>query len=214
MLLPEPGQPNISFPGQATYTHTQEGDGKFLPASPPLAYPPGGKCPCTALINSPGIVCNRHQERMVRPSPHFQPPWTLPTPVQAGPAGQGGKEGGISSVRLFVTPWTAAHQAHPSMGFPRQEYWSGVPLPSPCSVGFSAIPHSWQVREQPWKLCGPCSCLSHEDAGRDHHSFIPRMCCCSRCWGTAVNETRKNPISRQNLLWELNSLTGFLMERT
>ena len=98
MLLPEPGQPNISFPGQATYTHTQEGDGKFLPASPPLAYPPGGKCPCTALINSPGIVCNRHQERMVRPSPHFQPPWTLPTPVQAGPAGQGGKEGGISSV--------------------------------------------------------------------------------------------------------------------
>ena len=34
-------------------------------------------------------------------------------------------------VRLFVTPWTAAHQAPPFMGFPRQEYWSGVPLPSP-----------------------------------------------------------------------------------
>ena len=34
-------------------------------------------------------------------------------------------------VRLFVTPWTAAYQAPPSMGFSRQEYWSGVPLPSP-----------------------------------------------------------------------------------
>ena len=37
----------------------------------------------------------------------------------------------LSRVRLLVTPWTAAHQAPPSMGFSRQEYWSGVPLPSP-----------------------------------------------------------------------------------
>ena len=36
----------------------------------------------------------------------------------------------LSRVRLFATPWTAAHQAPPSMGFSRQEYWSGVPLPS------------------------------------------------------------------------------------
>ena len=36
----------------------------------------------------------------------------------------------FSRVRLFATPWTAAHQAPPSMGFSRQEYWSGVPLPS------------------------------------------------------------------------------------
>ena len=36
-----------------------------------------------------------------------------------------------SRVRLFATPWTAAYQAPPSMGFSRQEYWSGVPLPSP-----------------------------------------------------------------------------------
>ena len=34
-------------------------------------------------------------------------------------------------VRLLATPWTAAYQAPPSMGFSRQEYWSGVPLPSP-----------------------------------------------------------------------------------
>ena len=37
----------------------------------------------------------------------------------------------LSHVRLFVTPWTAAYQARPSMGFSRQEYWRGLPLPSP-----------------------------------------------------------------------------------
>ena len=37
----------------------------------------------------------------------------------------------LSHVRLFVTPWTAAHQAPPSLGFSRQEYWSGLPFPSP-----------------------------------------------------------------------------------
>ena len=37
----------------------------------------------------------------------------------------------LSRVRLLATPWTAAHQAPPSMGFARQEYWSGVPSPSP-----------------------------------------------------------------------------------
>jgi len=37
----------------------------------------------------------------------------------------------LSHVRLLVTPWTATYQAPPSMGFSRQEYWSGVPSPSP-----------------------------------------------------------------------------------
>ena len=37
----------------------------------------------------------------------------------------------LSRVRLFTTPGTKAYQAPPSMGFSRQEYWSGVPLPSP-----------------------------------------------------------------------------------
>ena len=46
-------------------------------------------------------------------------------------------EGGIvyvlvlSCIQLFVTPWTVAHQAPPSMEFSRQEYWSGQPFPSP-----------------------------------------------------------------------------------
>ena len=37
----------------------------------------------------------------------------------------------LSRVRLFVTPWAVAYQAPPSMGFSRQEYWSGLPFPSP-----------------------------------------------------------------------------------
>ena len=43
----------------------------------------------------------------------------------------------LSRVRLLATLWTAAHQAPPSMGYSRQEYWSGLPLPSPkyCSRG-------------------------------------------------------------------------------
>ena len=37
----------------------------------------------------------------------------------------------LSHVRLFATPWTVAYKASPSMGFSRQEYWSGLPFPSP-----------------------------------------------------------------------------------
>ena len=41
----------------------------------------------------------------------------------------------LSRVRLLATPWTTAYWAPPSMGFCRQEYWSGVPLPSPIHKG-------------------------------------------------------------------------------
>ena len=46
----------------------------------------------------------------------------------------------LSRVRPSATPWTAAYQAPPSMGFSRQEYWSGVPLPSPRSRTSSFFP--------------------------------------------------------------------------
>ena len=51
----------------------------------------------------------------------------------------------LSRVRLLTTPWTAAYQAPPSMGFSRQEYWSGVPLPSPDNhagtINRKKVPH-------------------------------------------------------------------------
>ena len=74
--------------------------------------------------------------------PHRRQPIRLPCPWDSS-----GKNTGVgchfclqcmkvkllSLVRLFVTPWTAAYQAPPSIGFSRQEYWSGVPSPSPNS---------------------------------------------------------------------------------
>ena len=48
----------------------------------------------------------------------------------------------LSRVRLLATPWTAAYQAPPSMGFSRQEYWSGVPLPwANCPASLILFPH-------------------------------------------------------------------------
>ena len=49
----------------------------------------------------------------------------------------------LSCVRLLATPWTAAYQAHPSTGFSRQEYWSGVPLPSPEVTIINPILQGW-----------------------------------------------------------------------
>ena len=58
----------------------------------------------------------------------------------------------LSPVRLLETPWTAAYQAPLSMGFSRQEYWSGVPLPSVASVVSDSVrPH----RRQPNRLLCP-----------------------------------------------------------
>ena len=53
----------------------------------------------------------------------------------------------LSRVWLFATPWTAAYQAPPSMGFSRQEYWSGVPSPSP-SESVSRV----QIFATPWTI--------------------------------------------------------------
>ena len=54
----------------------------------------------------------------------------------------------FSRVRLCATPWTAAHQASPSMGFSRQEHWSGVPLPSPYSLASKVLLKILQARLQ------------------------------------------------------------------
>ena len=76
--------------------------------------------------------------------PHRQQPTRLPRPWDSPSKSTGvdchfllqcmkvkSERKSLSRVRLLATPWTAAHQAPPSMGFSRQEYWSGVSLPSP-----------------------------------------------------------------------------------
>ena len=55
----------------------------------------------------------------------------------------------FSSVRLCATPWTAAYQAPPSMGVSRQEYWSGLPVPSPAD---GIVPAKAQAQRQKTKV--------------------------------------------------------------
>ena len=64
----------------------------------------------------------------------------------------------LQSCPTLVTPWTAAYQAPPSVGLSRQEYWSGVPLPSPgdlldpgIKLWFPALAGRFYTTEQPGK---------------------------------------------------------------
>ena len=58
----------------------------------------------------------------------------------------------LSRVQLFTTPWTAAYQAPPSMGFSRQEYWSGVPLNVHQKMnGYGCGTYIQWNTTQPWK---------------------------------------------------------------
>ena len=86
----------------------------------------------------------------------------------------------LSHVWLFVTPWTVAYQAPPSMGFSRQEYWSGLSFPSPGDLPNSGIeprPSAWQVDSLPLSHRGSPPTLSlhtsntHSKPGHTLHCF-------------------------------------------
>ena len=84
---------------------------KSLQSCPTLCDPINGSPPGSPI---PGILQARTLEWVVI---SFSNAWKWKVKVQS-----------LNRVRLFTTPWTAAHQAPPSMGFSRQEYWSGVPF--------------------------------------------------------------------------------------
>ena len=63
----------------------------------------------------------------------------------------------LGHVRLFATPWTAAYQAPPSMGFARQEYWSGLPFPSPVYESESEVAQSCPTLSDPMDCSPPGS---------------------------------------------------------
>ena len=88
---------------------------KSLQSCPTLCDPIDGSPPGSPV---PGILQARTLEWLAI---SFSNAWKWKVKVKS-----------LSHVQLLVTPWTAAYQAPPSMGFSRQEYWSGVPLPSPC----------------------------------------------------------------------------------
>ena len=62
----------------------------------------------------------------------------------------------LSRVWLFATPWSAAYQAPLSMGFSRQEYWSGVPLPSPFNI---LINHNGKESKKEYVCVCMCVCV-------------------------------------------------------
>ena len=64
----------------------------------------------------------------------------------------------LSRARLLATPWTAAYQAPLSMGFSRQEYWSGVPLPSPRYNYIEPFINVVWVTQSCRTLCDPMDC--------------------------------------------------------
>ena len=125
--------------------------------------------------------------------PHSRQPTRLPHPWDSPGKNTGGgchfllqcmkvKGKLLSHVRLLAIPWTAAHQAPPSMGFSRQEYWSGVPLPSPPRLSRSpvtgknvmyhsrAIPHTCSPHNHQthtatyWELCWPLNIFLYQCA--------------------------------------------------
>ena len=89
-------------------------DAKSLQLCPTLCDPIDGSPPGSSV---PGILQTRMLEWVAI---SFSNAWKWKVKVKS-----------LSRVWLLATPWTAAYKAPPSMGFSRQEYWSGVPLPSP-----------------------------------------------------------------------------------
>ena len=87
---------------------------KLLQSCPTLCNPIDGSPPGSAV---PGTLQARTLEWVAI---SFSNAWKWKVKVKS-----------LSRVQLSATPWTAAYQAPPSMGFSRQKYWSGVPLPSP-----------------------------------------------------------------------------------
>ena len=98
---------------------------KSLQSCPTLCNPIDGSPPGSPV---PGILQARTLEWVAI---SFSNSWKWKVKVKS-----------LSRVRLLATPWTAAYKAPPSMGFSRQEYWSGVPSPSAIyvSVTFSIHP--------------------------------------------------------------------------
>ena len=82
----------------------------------------------------------------------------------------------LSRVRLLGTPWAAAYQAPPSMGFSRLEYWSGVPLPSP---QYKVVPLQGRVKAEQHVPCSVLRPTRHEPGppgSPSYRSHFTRKC--------------------------------------
>ena len=110
--------------------HPAAAAAKPLQSCPTLCDPIDGSPPGST---TPGILQARTLEWVAIP---FSNAWKWKVKVKL-----------LSRVRLLATPWTEAHQAPPSMGFSRQECWSGVPLPSP-AIALAVFNYpNWEVQK-------------------------------------------------------------------
>ena len=73
----------------------------------------------------------------------------------------------LSCVRLFMTPWTVAHQTPSSMGFSRQQYWSGLPFPSPGDLPDPGI--------EPRSLTFQVDALTSKPPGKPPQAALPSL---------------------------------------
>ena len=130
--------------GQLSWLHPASYDAaaaaaKSLQSCPTLRNPIDGSPPDSSV---PGILPARTLEWVAI---SFSNAWKWKAKVKL-----------LSHVQLLATPWTAAYQAPPSMGFSRQEYWSGVPLPSPPMMlsPYDFYPLSLRVVHLPYPAAG------------------------------------------------------------
>ena len=114
----------------------------------------------------------------------------------------------LSRVRLFMTPWTSAHPAPPSMGFSRQEYWSGVPLPYLNLVNYQAPNYSITCDSSLFSLASSSifhwSCLLWTDfwdlqlqayweiTHREYVAYFTPKPHCVSCWNE-IESWKQNP---------------------
>ena len=97
-----------------------------------------------------------------------------------------------SCVQLFATPWTVALQAPLSMGFPRQEYWSGLPFPSPRVLPDPGVkPESpvWQADSLPLSHLGSPSLEAYSNMKTDSHQKVLKQ------FGIHKVKAKKDPLS-------------------
>ena len=87
----------------------------------------------------------------------------------------------LSHVQLIVIPWTVAHQASLSIGFPRQKYWSGLPFPTPGDLPYPTIEHEPPVLRVDSLL--PNQLGSPEDSVSTLLTFVPTFLLCMKVKG-------------------------------
>ena len=133
------------------YTHNAAAAAALLQSCPTLCNPIDSRPPGSPV---PGILQARILEWAAI---SVSPAWKWKVKVKS-----------LSRVRPSTTPWTAAFQAPPSMGFSRQEYWSGVPLPSPTHNAGTSQTTKSSLHILAYSVCSSSAGPFHKSTNHSH----------------------------------------------